>query len=106
MSEVRVINVNVGVFEENNRIADQVRELNKESGTFLVNIMASPGAGKTSVDDCSIKRCVPDRCYGSRHRCDRRRREDEAGRRPLNPGSYRRRMRHGRDHDHAGDQRV
>ena len=49
MSEVRVINVNVGVFEENNRIADQVRELNKESGTFLVNIMASPGAGKTSV---------------------------------------------------------
>lgn len=49
MSEVRVINVNVGVFEENNRIADQVRELNKESGSFLVNIMASPGAGKTSV---------------------------------------------------------
>lgn len=49
MSEVRVINVNVGVFEENNRIAHQVRELNKESGTFLVNIMASPGAGKTSV---------------------------------------------------------
>lgn len=49
MSEVRVINVNVGVFEENNRIADRVRELNKESGTFLVNIMASPGAGKTSV---------------------------------------------------------
>ena len=49
MSEVRVININVGVFEENNRIADQVRELNKESGTFLVNIMASPGAGKTSV---------------------------------------------------------
>ena len=49
MSEVRVINVNVGVFEENNRIAARVRELNKESGTFLVNIMASPGAGKTSV---------------------------------------------------------
>lgn len=49
MSEVKVINVNVGVFEENNRIADRVRELNKESGTFLVNIMASPGAGKTSV---------------------------------------------------------
>ena len=49
MSEVKVINVNVGVFEENNKIADQVRAKNASTGTFLVNVMASPGAGKTSV---------------------------------------------------------
>ena len=46
---VRVIDVKVGVFDENNRIADEVREGNKEKGTFMVNIMASPGAGKTTT---------------------------------------------------------
>ncbi|MGN1389143.1 MAG: hydrogenase nickel incorporation protein HypB [Bulleidia sp.] len=49
MSELRVIDVNAGVFDANNRIADQVRALNQKDGTFLVNVMASPGAGKTSV---------------------------------------------------------
>ena len=49
MSELKVIDVNVGVFEINDRIADEVRAINKENGTFLVNIMASPGAGKTTT---------------------------------------------------------
>lgn len=49
MGEVRVIDVNVGIFEENDRIAGQVRAKNRESKTLLVNVMASPGAGKTSV---------------------------------------------------------
>ena len=49
MSELKVIDVNVGVFEVNDRIADEVRAINKENGTFLVNIMASPGAGKTTT---------------------------------------------------------
>ena len=49
MSELKVIEVNVGAFAENDRVADEVRAVNKENGTFLVNIMASPGAGKTSV---------------------------------------------------------
>ncbi|MDO4870066.1 MAG: hydrogenase nickel incorporation protein HypB [Bacillota bacterium] len=46
---VKVIDVNVGVFDENNRIADEVREKNKADGTFMINIMASPGAGKTTT---------------------------------------------------------
>ena len=46
---VRVIDVKVGVFDENNRIADEVRKSNKDKGTFMVNIMASPGAGKTTT---------------------------------------------------------
>ena len=49
MPELKVIDVNVGVFEINDRIADEVRAINKENGTFLVNIMASPGAGKTTT---------------------------------------------------------
>lgn len=46
---VKVIDVKVGIFDENNRIAEEVRGRNREAGTFLVNMMASPGAGKTSV---------------------------------------------------------
>lgn len=49
MSEVRVIDVNVGVFAENDRIAAQIRERNRQNRTFLVNLMASPGAGKTTT---------------------------------------------------------
>lgn len=46
---VKVIDVNVGVFDENNRIADEVRAYNKSKGTKMINIMASPGAGKTTT---------------------------------------------------------
>lgn len=46
---VRVIDVNVGIFEENDRIAAEVRADNKAKGTFMVNVMASPGAGKTTT---------------------------------------------------------
>ena len=49
MSELKVIDVNVGVFEINDRIADEVRAINRNNGTFFVNIMASPGAGKTTT---------------------------------------------------------
>ena len=48
-NNVRVIDVNVGIFEENDRIAAEVRAQNKANGTFMVNVMASPGAGKTTT---------------------------------------------------------
>ena len=46
---VKVIDVNVGIFEENDRIAGEVRAFNKKNGTLMVNIMASPGSGKTTT---------------------------------------------------------
>ena len=46
---VKVIDVKVGIFDENNRIAEEVREANRQKGTFMINIMASPGAGKTTT---------------------------------------------------------
>ena len=46
---VKVIDVNVGVFDENNQIADEIRAYNKSNGTLMINIMASPGAGKTTT---------------------------------------------------------
>ena len=49
MCAVRGIDVNMGVFEMNDRIADEVRARNKANGTFMVNLMASPGSGKTTT---------------------------------------------------------
>lgn len=49
MANVKVIDVNVGIFEANDRLAGEVRALNKANGTFMVNMMASPGAGKTTT---------------------------------------------------------
>ncbi len=46
---VKVIDVNMGIFEMNNSIADEVRARNKANGTFMVNLMASPGSGKTTT---------------------------------------------------------
>ena len=46
---VRVIDVNVGIADENDAIANEIREMNKAKGTFMINIMASPGAGKTTT---------------------------------------------------------
>ena len=47
--KIKVIDVNVGIFDENDRIAAEVRAMNRAAGTFMVNIMASPGAGKTTT---------------------------------------------------------
>lgn len=49
MADLKVINVNIGVYDKNNTIAEEIRVRNKMNRTFLANIMASPGAGKTSV---------------------------------------------------------
>lgn len=46
---VRVIEVNKSVYASNDRLADETREILKKDHTFLVNLMASPGAGKSSV---------------------------------------------------------
>lgn len=45
----KVVTVNVGVFDENNKIAEKIRRINREKGVFMVNIMSSPGAGKTTM---------------------------------------------------------
>ena len=47
--KIKVIEVHEGVFAENDRIAAQIRSRLKNQKTFMINLMASPGAGKTSV---------------------------------------------------------
>lgn len=49
MDEIKIIEVKQGVFEENNKDADELRRKLKQEDTFLLNLMSSPGSGKTSV---------------------------------------------------------
>lgn len=49
MDEIRIIEVKQGVFEENNKAAEELRSKLKKEQTFLLNLMSSPGSGKTSV---------------------------------------------------------
>ena len=49
MDEIKIIEVKQGVFEENNKDADALRNKLKQEQTFLLNLMSSPGSGKTSV---------------------------------------------------------
>ena len=49
MSDVRIIEIKQSVFADNDRQADQLRPELKEKGVFLLNLMSSPGAGKTTT---------------------------------------------------------
>ena len=49
MGEYRVIEVHEAVGAVNDAIADETRRMLSEKKVFFVNLMASPGAGKTSV---------------------------------------------------------
>lgn len=49
MREFKVLEIKESVFEDNNKRAEIVRQELKENGTFLLNLMSSPGSGKTST---------------------------------------------------------
>ncbi len=49
MREVRVLEIKQSVFADNDRQADLLRQDLKEKGVFLLNLMSSPGAGKTTT---------------------------------------------------------
>lgn len=49
METFRVLEVKQSIFEDNDRDAEKLREQLREQGTFLINLMSSPGAGKTST---------------------------------------------------------
>lgn len=49
MKEFKVIEVKRSIFEDNDADAARLRQTLKEQKTFLLNLMSSPGAGKTSM---------------------------------------------------------
>lgn len=54
MSEFKIIEIKKSVFENNDREADKVREQLKKDRTFLLNLMSSPGSGKTTTLKATI----------------------------------------------------
>ena len=49
MSEFRILEIKQGIFENNNKQANLLREQLKKEGLFLLNLMSSPGSGKTTT---------------------------------------------------------
>lgn len=49
MSEFQIIEIKESIFEDNNRQADLLRKKLKKEKTFLLNLMSSPGSGKTTT---------------------------------------------------------
>ncbi|MEG2258996.1 MAG: hydrogenase nickel incorporation protein HypB [Oscillospiraceae bacterium] len=49
MENFRVLEIKKSVFEDNNHQADLLREKLKSEKTFLLNLMSSPGSGKTTT---------------------------------------------------------
>ena len=56
MDKVRIIEVKQSIFADNDRDADKLREELKIKKTFLLNLMSSPGSGKTTFLKGIIKR--------------------------------------------------
>lgn len=49
MNELKVFSIKKSIHEDNKKVAVDLREKLKGQGTFLVNIMSSPGSGKTTT---------------------------------------------------------
>ena len=49
MEDVRVLEIKQSVFANNDAHADELRDRLRAQGTFLLNLMSSPGSGKTTT---------------------------------------------------------
>ena len=49
MMDVKIINVKKSILEDNDADAEKLRSENLRTGTYYVNVMSSPGSGKTSI---------------------------------------------------------
>lgn len=56
MKEIRVLEIKESIFEDNNKDAQRLREQLKSENTFLLNLMSSPGAGKTTTLVSTVNR--------------------------------------------------
>ncbi len=56
MDNFKIIEIKKSVFENNDREADKLRSELKADKTFLLNLMSSPGAGKTTTLKATLSR--------------------------------------------------
>ena len=60
MNKIKTIEVGASIFEENDRIAGENRLLLQKHGVLALNIMGSPGSGKTTVLEKTLERLGKD----------------------------------------------
>lgn len=48
MKELKFIDLKQCILDDNDQVADEIRQIAQEKGLFIWNIMSSPGAGKTT----------------------------------------------------------
>lgn len=56
MKEPAFVDLAALVFEENDKLADEIRNELTKKGTLMINVMSSPGAGKTTLIQNVLKR--------------------------------------------------
>ena len=64
MDKYRVLEIKESVFESNDREADKLRQDLKKDRTFLLNLMSSPGSGKTTTLMATIEALKDDMRIG------------------------------------------
>lgn len=55
MNELKVFTIKKNIYEDNAKVAETTRNELKKKGTYLINIMSSPGSGKTATLVSTIK---------------------------------------------------
>ena len=55
MNEFKVFTIKKGIYEDNAKVAQATRDELKKQGVYLINIMSSPGSGKTTALVSTIK---------------------------------------------------
>ncbi|MGZ3579440.1 MAG: GTP-binding protein, partial [Syntrophales bacterium] len=49
MADIRLIEIKEDILSDNKDLADEIRDSLKRHKVFMLNLMASPGGGKTSL---------------------------------------------------------
>lgn len=62
--EIKIVELKQNVFKENEVNADIIRAECKEAGQLMINVMSSPGSGKTTTLVRTIKELSPDVSVG------------------------------------------
>jgi len=49
MSELKVFSIKKNIHDDNTKVAEATREVLKKKGAYMINVMSSPGSGKTTM---------------------------------------------------------
>jgi len=61
MADIRLIEIKEDILSDNKNLADEIRDMLRVHNVFMLNLMASPGGGKTSLIVNTIRR-MKDTC--------------------------------------------